>query len=132
MVITAGLCLEIHFDSVATPPSLSWEQFLVKPSPASRRWGGCTAHLRHAPPTHCTQSATKPVTSAGPGRATPLTARPVDQRTKFLGRQDQKITEARKRRLVPLWAYVTIRGDPATRKVRWTGETSTQTGMIQN
>ena len=75
----------------------------------------------------------KPVRSAGPGGATPLTARPVDQRTEFLGLQGQKIMEAlMRRRLVPRWAHATIRGDPATRRALRTGETSSRAGVIQN
>ena len=58
----------------------------------------------------------------------------MDQRTEFLGRQDQKITEARVRRLEPRWAQVTIHSDPAIRETLWTGpgERSTRAGMTQD
>ena len=62
--------------SAGTPPSHSWEQAQVEPSPASRRWRDFTVHLRHghAPPIQSPSQQRKPVTSAGPGGATSLTA----------------------------------------------------------
>ena len=68
--------------SVATPPTHSWEQAQVKPSPASRRLGECTAHLHHESPQR------KQVTSAGPllGHATHCATRNWKQtRTKGSG-----------------------------------------------
>ena len=116
--------------SVATPQPRSWEQARVEPSPASRRWGEYTVHLRHAPPI---QSATE---AASPGGAMPLTARPGVAGGPANGvsepaRSSEGNGSSNASAGAPLGPCHHLQR-PATRKVRWTGERSTRAGMTQD